>query len=138
MPRGTEITDKPGFSYFLSTPCDAWDPLEYYEEWYESKELFNKAKIALAITRQLKWFENEGTEKEKKEDEKMLKHYKVYVFLGFWARLMLSLLQDIWRLCQESRGIRFARVWNTFLPYLNWDLSYPLEYVSSGDGIRFR
>ncbi|CAJ0868952.1 17394_t:CDS:2 [Entrophospora sp. SA101] len=29
MPRKIEITDKPGFSYFLSTPCESWDALEF-------------------------------------------------------------------------------------------------------------
>ncbi|RIA84851.1 hypothetical protein C1645_742008 [Glomus cerebriforme] len=113
MPRKTEITDKPGVSYFLTTPCDVWDPLEYYEEWYASKEPFNKAKIALAITRQLKWLENEGTEKEKKGAERMLKQYKES--RGNTFRPCMEYVSALSQLgFKLPTGIRFEWRWNTF------------------------
>jgi len=65
MPKKIDITDKPGFSYFITTPCEEWDALEYHEEWCASKHPINKATITLAITRQLEWLMKEGSEEEK-------------------------------------------------------------------------
>ncbi|CAG8664325.1 10258_t:CDS:1, partial [Paraglomus occultum] len=76
MPKKINITDKPGFSYFTTTPCEEWDALEYHEEWCASKHPINKATITVAITRQLEWFMKEGSEEEKKEANRMFKQFK--------------------------------------------------------------
>lgn len=61
---------KLGFSYFLTTPCEAWDALRYHEEWRASKLPMNKTKITTSLYKQLDWFENEGSEEERKSAKK--------------------------------------------------------------------
>ncbi|CAG8645740.1 229_t:CDS:2, partial [Funneliformis mosseae] len=80
MSKNNEIYEKPGFSYFITTPCEAWDALEYHEEWRASKLPMNKAKITTSLYKQLDWFENEGSEEEKKSAKRMLQQFK-----GAWG-----------------------------------------------------
>ena len=68
----SKIEERPGFSYFITTPCEAWDALEYLEEWRESKLPMNKAKITTSLYKQLDWFENESSEEERKSAKGML------------------------------------------------------------------
>ncbi|CAG8635767.1 1370_t:CDS:2 [Ambispora gerdemannii] len=48
MSRKSELTDKPGFSYFMSTSCENWDALEYYEEWCAAKHPISKSKFCVS------------------------------------------------------------------------------------------
>src|SRR5438128_2320255 len=72
-----KIEERPGFSYFISTPCEAWDALEYHEEWCAYKYPMNKGKLTTALYKQLDWFKTEGSEEEKKSAERMLNQFKV-------------------------------------------------------------
>ncbi|CAG8621956.1 6064_t:CDS:2, partial [Paraglomus brasilianum] len=113
MPKKIDITDKPGFSYFITTPCEEWDALEYHEEWCASKHPINKATITLAITRQLEWLMKEGSEEEKKEANRMFKQFKEGVKAGgciddFWIKMDLERkinLQEI-KVSAEVRKIQ--------------------------------
>jgi len=65
----TKIEEKPGFSYFLTTPGEAWGALEYHEEWRTSKHPMNKGKLTTALYKQLDWFKDTGSKEEKKASE---------------------------------------------------------------------
>ncbi|CAG8565835.1 4591_t:CDS:2 [Ambispora gerdemannii] len=113
MPKEIDIADKPGFSYFITTPCEEWDALEYHEEWCASKHPINKATITVAITRQLEWFMKQGSEEEKKEANRMFKQFKEGVKAGgyiddFWIKMDLERkinLQEI-KVSAEVRKIQ--------------------------------
>ncbi|CAG8490574.1 16499_t:CDS:2 [Dentiscutata heterogama] len=53
--KKTNIADKLGFSYFITTPCESWDALEYHKEWCVSKNPVDKTTVTTAIMRQLEW-----------------------------------------------------------------------------------
>ncbi|CAI2168419.1 14522_t:CDS:2 [Funneliformis geosporum] len=88
-----KIEEKPGFSYFMTTPCEAWDALEYHEEWRVYKYPMNKGKLTTALYKQLDWFKTEGSEEEKKSAERMLNQFKEGLGIGgcihdFWIKAM--------------------------------------------------
>ncbi|CAG8745307.1 11687_t:CDS:2, partial [Funneliformis caledonium] len=78
-----QFEEKLGFSYFITTPCEAWDALEYHEESRVYKYPMNKGKLTTALYKQLDWFKNEGSEKEKKSAERMLNQFKQTTRLRF-------------------------------------------------------
>ncbi|CAG8678507.1 6423_t:CDS:2 [Cetraspora pellucida] len=49
----SELKEKQEFSYFISTPHEDWDALEYHREWQAKKYEMSKTKVKIAITRQL-------------------------------------------------------------------------------------
>jgi len=77
MRKERNLTDKPGFSYFFTTPCEDWDALEYHREWYAMKYEMNKSKVKTALTRQLEWFTSSGSQEEKSAASKMSKQFQV-------------------------------------------------------------
>ncbi|CAJ0851358.1 4891_t:CDS:2 [Entrophospora sp. SA101] len=38
-------TGRPGFSYFLNTPCEDWDVLQYHKAWKAAKLTMDKASL---------------------------------------------------------------------------------------------
>ncbi|RIB22708.1 hypothetical protein C2G38_2173230 [Gigaspora rosea] len=64
-------------SYFLTTPYETWDALEYHEEWRASKHPMNKEKLIIVLYKQLDWFKNAGSDEEKKASERILKQFKM-------------------------------------------------------------
>ena len=76
----SELTQKPGFSYFISTPCEDWDALEYHREWQAKKYEMSKTKVKTAITRQLEWLIETGSQEEKSAASRTLKQFQVGTF----------------------------------------------------------
>ncbi|CAG8630954.1 3715_t:CDS:2, partial [Acaulospora morrowiae] len=72
----SELKEKPGFSYFISTPCEDWDALEYHREWQAKKYEMSKTKVKTAITRQLEWFMENGSKEEKSTASRTLKQFQ--------------------------------------------------------------
>ncbi|CAG8616033.1 17993_t:CDS:2 [Acaulospora morrowiae] len=81
----SKIEEKPGFSYFLTTPCEVWDALEYHEEWRAAKHPMNKGKLTTALYKQLDWFKNTGSKEEKEASERMLNQFKTTVLDWRWT-----------------------------------------------------
>ncbi|CAG8585572.1 14661_t:CDS:2 [Acaulospora colombiana] len=56
----------PGFEYFLSTPCQDWDAVQYHESWKESSLGLDKAILSRSFNKQMQKIKEHGTEEEKK------------------------------------------------------------------------
>jgi len=56
----------PGFEYFLNTPCQDWNAVNYLEALKDCNFSLNKATVARRFRTQLREINEQGTEEEKK------------------------------------------------------------------------
>ncbi|RUP31163.1 hypothetical protein BC936DRAFT_138619 [Jimgerdemannia flammicorona] len=68
--------EKPGFTYWTSTPPNQWDSLRYHKAWEAAGLPMDKGTITLAFRNQLQWFESNGSEEEKKVAAKLSEKFQ--------------------------------------------------------------
>ena len=67
----------PCFEYFLYTPCDNWDAVQYHEFWKNSNLGLDKANVTRRFNTQLQKIMVQGTEEEKKNAIRLEKQLQV-------------------------------------------------------------
>ncbi|CAB5395020.1 unnamed protein product [Rhizophagus irregularis] len=69
----------PGFDYFLNTPCNDWDVVQYHEFWKKSNFGLDKASVTRRFNTQLQKIKEQGTEEEKNNAIRLEKQFQVSV-----------------------------------------------------------
>ena len=72
--------NKPGFEYFLNTPCHSWDAVRYHEAWENSNLGLDKATLTRSFHKQLEIIKSKGTKEEKENAIRLEKQFKVNIF----------------------------------------------------------
>ncbi|PKB99436.1 hypothetical protein RhiirA5_403621 [Rhizophagus irregularis] len=67
----------PGFDYFLNTPCNNWDVVQYHEFWKKSNFGLDKASVTRRFNTQLQKIKEQGTEEEKNNAIRLEKQFQV-------------------------------------------------------------
>ncbi|UZO11313.1 uncharacterized protein OCT59_002884 [Rhizophagus irregularis] len=69
----------PGFDYFLNTPCNDWDVVQYHEFWKKSNFGLDKASVTRRFNTQLQKIKEQGTEEEKNNAIRLEKQFQVSI-----------------------------------------------------------
>ncbi|RHZ81994.1 hypothetical protein Glove_115g92 [Diversispora epigaea] len=56
----------PGFEYFLNTPCQSWDAIQYHEAWKNNNLVLDKAIVTRSFNKQIQKIKEHGSEEERK------------------------------------------------------------------------
>ncbi|PKY32914.1 hypothetical protein RhiirB3_532259 [Rhizophagus irregularis] len=67
----------PGFDYFLNTPCNNWDVVQYHEFWKKSNFGLDKASVTRRFNTQLQKIKEQGTEEEKNNAIRLKKQFQL-------------------------------------------------------------
>uniref|UniRef100_U9UZS3 Uncharacterized protein n=1 Tax=Rhizophagus irregularis (strain DAOM 181602 / DAOM 197198 / MUCL 43194) TaxID=747089 RepID=U9UZS3_RHIID len=67
----------PGFDYFLNTPCNDWDVVQYHEFWKKSNFGLDKASVTRRFNTQLQKIKEQGTEEEKNNAIRLEKQFQL-------------------------------------------------------------
>ncbi|PKY45917.1 hypothetical protein RhiirA4_444016 [Rhizophagus irregularis] len=71
----------PGFDYFLNTPCNDWDVVQYHEFWKKSNFGLDKVSVTRRFNTQLQKIKEQGTEEEKNNAIRLKKQFQHYLFI---------------------------------------------------------
>ncbi|PKC55282.1 hypothetical protein RhiirA1_542579 [Rhizophagus irregularis] len=66
----------PGFDYFLNTPCNNWNVVQYHEFWKKSNFGLDKASVTRRFNTQLQKIKEQGTEEEKNNAIRLEKQFQ--------------------------------------------------------------
>ncbi|CAI2191805.1 14680_t:CDS:2 [Funneliformis geosporum] len=66
-----------GFEYFLKTPCEDWDAVQYHKSWKDSNLGLDKASVIRRFNTQLRKIIAQGTEEEKKNAIRVEKQFQL-------------------------------------------------------------
>ena len=69
----------PGFDYFLNTPCNDWDALQYHEFWKISNLGLGKAIVTRSFSKQIQRIKEYGTEEERKNSIRLENQFTVSI-----------------------------------------------------------
>ncbi|CAB4412824.1 unnamed protein product [Rhizophagus irregularis] len=67
----------PGFDYFLNTPCNDWDVVQYHEFWKKSNFGLDKVSVTRRFNTQLQKIKEQGTEEEKNNAIRLKKQFQL-------------------------------------------------------------
>nr|CAG8608197.1 5220_t:CDS:2 [Entrophospora candida] len=81
-------TGRPGFSYFLNTPCEDWDVLQYHKAWKAAKLTMDKASVTRAIEKQIHYITIHGSGKEKQNAIRFQKQFELP--MGLRLRMVMD------------------------------------------------
>jgi hypothetical protein len=75
----------PCFEYFLNTPCNDWDVVQYHEFWKNSSLGLDKASVTRRFNTQLKKIIAQGTDDEKKNAIRLEKQFQVSILHNLYS-----------------------------------------------------
>ncbi|CAG8460853.1 3195_t:CDS:10 [Funneliformis mosseae] len=98
----------PGFDYFLDTPCNDWDALQYHEFWKNNNFGLDKATVIRSFNKQIQQIKEYGTEVEIKNAIRLENQLKLPM------ELRLRMVMDY----VSAKGGRIDNFWTKSLPRL--------------------